>query len=347
MISKELAQKVANQVMKDIDYNINVMDDDGRIIASGDAKRIGDIHQGAKKVMASKTRNVIYEDTETEKKGINDPIFINDECVGVVGISGNPADVMKIKNVVNSLFYFLISREIEMTKQFSEKEYRQKMIRKMIYQEKGLTKEEQEYLIQQGFDYHEEKYIIVTDAQLKPYTDRLFYHQKSSGLLVLILSKKQTDLKGGLSEVLKTIVKEMTYCGVSLVKDDFYHGYHQARGTLAFIKAVKQSQGIHFYEENRLFVNVLREEALSNEQLNPGILRMRADEMLCETLLSFFEHDGHMKETAEALIIHRNTLLYRLNKIKELTGIDPTTFKGLSNLIYGLVLIEKNKGSVV
>lgn len=345
MISKELAQKVANQVMRDIDYNINVMDGDGRIIASGDSQRIGDIHQGAKKVMASKKRNVIYEDTETEKKGINDPIFIQGECIGVVGISGDPDEVMKIKNVVNSLFYFIISHEMEMVQHFNEKEYRQKIMRKMIYQEKGASDEERMSLMQQGFDYYEEKYIVVTDGQLKPYTDRLFYHQKTNGLLVIMLSKKQTQLKGGLERVLKTFVKEMSYCGVSLTKEDYYHAYYQAYGTLSFIKAVRQPKGIHFYEDNRLFVNVL-ESASRNEQHNAGIVRVRADETLFETLLSFFEHNGHMKETANALIIHRNTLLYRLNKIKELTGMDPTTFKGLSNLIYGVVLIEKKQGKL-
>lgn len=106
MISKELAQKIANQIMADLDYNINVMNTDGRIIASGESSRIGDIHQGALSVIKEQKRNIIYHNTATEKQGINDPIFIGEECVGVVGISGEPNEVMKVKKVVNSLFLF-------------------------------------------------------------------------------------------------------------------------------------------------------------------------------------------------------------------------------------------------
>ncbi|MFQ3630643.1 PucR family transcriptional regulator [Roseiflexus sp.] len=44
---------------------------------------------------------------------------------------------------------------------------------------------------------------------------------------------------------------------------------------------------------------------------------------LLKTLESFFEHNGNLARTAEALHIHRNTLLYRLMRIKEISGRDP------------------------
>ncbi|MDW8055008.1 MAG: helix-turn-helix domain-containing protein, partial [Anaerolineae bacterium] len=44
---------------------------------------------------------------------------------------------------------------------------------------------------------------------------------------------------------------------------------------------------------------------------------------LLKTLEAFFEHNGNLARTAEALHIHRNTLLYRLMRIKEISGRDP------------------------
>ena len=41
---------------------------------------------------------------------------------------------------------------------------------------------------------------------------------------------------------------------------------------------------------------------------------------LVETLSSYFDHHGNASKTADALYIHRNTLLYRLERIQELTG---------------------------
>jgi purine catabolism regulator len=43
---------------------------------------------------------------------------------------------------------------------------------------------------------------------------------------------------------------------------------------------------------------------------------------LLETIGAYFDHHGNVSQTAEALFIHRNTLLYRLERIQEMTGQD-------------------------
>lgn len=43
---------------------------------------------------------------------------------------------------------------------------------------------------------------------------------------------------------------------------------------------------------------------------------------LVATIAAYFEHHGNISQTAEALFIHRNTLLYRLDRIEELTKHD-------------------------
>ncbi len=49
-------------------------------------------------------------------------------------------------------------------------------------------------------------------------------------------------------------------------------------------------------------------------------LRQHAD--LIKTLEAFFQCHGNLSQTAEMLIVHRNTLLYRMNRINEIAGID-------------------------
>ncbi len=48
--------------------------------------------------------------------------------------------------------------------------------------------------------------------------------------------------------------------------------------------------------------------------------RQRAD--LIKTLDAYFNHLGNLRATSEALHVHRNTLLYRLERIKEISGMD-------------------------
>ncbi len=43
---------------------------------------------------------------------------------------------------------------------------------------------------------------------------------------------------------------------------------------------------------------------------------------MVQTLDAYFDHHGNISKTAESLFIHRNTLLYRLERIQELTGQD-------------------------
>jgi purine catabolism regulator len=48
--------------------------------------------------------------------------------------------------------------------------------------------------------------------------------------------------------------------------------------------------------------------------------RQNAD--LIKTLEAFFNCHGNLSQTAELLIVHRNTLLYRMNRINEIAEID-------------------------
>ena len=49
---------------------------------------------------------------------------------------------------------------------------------------------------------------------------------------------------------------------------------------------------------------------------------MRQNADLIKTMEAFFNCHGNLSQTAETLIVHRNTLLYRMNRINEIAGID-------------------------
>jgi sugar diacid utilization regulator len=53
---------------------------------------------------------------------------------------------------------------------------------------------------------------------------------------------------------------------------------------------------------------------------------------LVETLAEYLDHGGNYDQTAEALVIHRSTLRYRLRRIRELAGVDLTDVESRLNL---------------
>ena len=67
--------------MEIVPYNINIMDQNGEIIASGDKSRIGSVHKGAVRAIERREAYNVYQDTDTERRGVNLPIIYN-RCWG-------------------------------------------------------------------------------------------------------------------------------------------------------------------------------------------------------------------------------------------------------------------------
>ncbi len=78
-----------------------------------------------------------------------------------------------------------------------------------------------------------------------------------------------------------------------------------------------------YYEE--IIGNLLTEKSSSREQL-------------LSTLEAFFNNDKSLVKTSEQLFIHRNSLLFRLNRIYTLTGFHPQNFKDAMKLYNAYVL---------
>nr|WP_272898889.1 helix-turn-helix domain-containing protein [Brevibacillus laterosporus] len=60
-----------------------------------------------------------------------------------------------------------------------------------------------------------------------------------------------------------------------------------------------------------------------------------------ETLATFFQHNMQVSETARSLFLHRNTLLYRLEKVREQTSLNPRAFPE-AVLLWIMLSLDKN-----
>ena len=59
---------------------------------------------------------------------------------------------------------------------------------------------------------------------------------------------------------------------------------------------------------------------------------------LARTLDAFAAADLNVKACARRLGLHTNTIYHRLNRVQGLTGVDPRTYHGLSQLMMALML---------
>lgn len=103
-LTPQIAQNIVQRTMAIIDCNINVMDENGLIIGSGDLERIGELHEGA--VLAIAQKRIVSIDVATAqtlqgvKPGINLPLELNNKILGVIGLTGEPEKITQFGKLV-------------------------------------------------------------------------------------------------------------------------------------------------------------------------------------------------------------------------------------------------------
>ena len=104
------------------------------------------------------------------------------------------------------------------------------------------------------------------------------------------------------------------------------HVYHQALQAMQLGQRLKMNQVVEFdslgiYRLLGRLENIPAVIEFTDQVIGPLV---RYDDQhrstLVQTIDAYFNHHGNISQTAEALFIHRNTLLYRLDRIQELTN---------------------------
>lgn len=106
--------------------------------------------------------------------------------------------------------------------------------------------------------------------------------------------------------------------------------YLEAKRAMEVGRIFSPEESIHIFRRlmlERFLMNVPREESMHYHGLlfNRKTAKLFNDEML-QTIEMFFRKDLNLSDTARQLFIHRNTLVYRLDKVQRQTGLDLRRF---------------------
>lgn len=118
------------------------------------------------------------------------------------------------------------------------------------------------------------------------------------------------------------------------------------RETLLMGKMFNVASHIHLpwrlYLERLIYSIPDHQRQLFIEQTGIGA-NLFSDAETLTTLETFFQLDCNISETAKRLYIHRNTLLYRMDKIKQETGLDVRSFRDAVLVKLTLLLYKVTK----
>ncbi len=76
------------------------------------------------------------------------------------------------------------------------------------------------------------------------------------------------------------------------------------------------------------------------DEIFGGQLPEEIDEEALNTIHKFFENNLNVSETSRQLFVHRNTLVYRLEKIQKVTGLDIRVFEDAMTFRIALMVID-------
>lgn len=116
LIHGEMLQRLVDKIISDIKCNINIIDTNGIIIASGSSDRIGTFHKVGLQAAQNGCRIDIKKADESlyngVKSGINLPFYYKKDIIGVIGITGDPKEISVLTNIVKSMIEVMYEQEI-------------------------------------------------------------------------------------------------------------------------------------------------------------------------------------------------------------------------------------------
>ena len=358
-IKQNVAQQIVDAVKDVCSHDINFINSDGIIFASTNTKRIGDFHEIGLQVI--KTGQTIEVETDDgffgTQKGVNIPFIYKDSVNAVIGISGIPEEVRKYAYLAQKITT-LILREHELdTHAHTQKTQLNYMIRSIIFREYVNTDHLKEFLKKDNtsLDIDYRTIVIKLDSRYNPsnlamieqyiyqafnITNSALYTFNYPNEYILFLEAKKFQQWLYVFEQLGQKHTPLLKIGIGHIAplSKQYHSYQSAKIALDSLFSTESLAIFDNLDLEILLGNI--SEDIKNYFLEKTITRLSEKEK--QLLKTYFTNNMSLKETAEELYLHKNTLQYQLDKIWKTTGYNPRNFKEASVLYIGLKLLIFN-----
>ncbi|MNJ66879.1 Carbohydrate diacid regulator [compost metagenome] len=120
------------------------------------------------------------------------------------------------------------------------------------------------------------------------------------------------------------------------MNETIYEGLTQAKSALQVLKGVFANERTIYYSQCAFIADMSMLYKNDRKLEQPTHLLENNDELI-KTLQVYLSCNLNANETARQLIIHRNTLNYRLNRIYKMTGKNPHHIMELVELNFMLI----------
>lgn len=335
----KLFQGLVNQVREVINYEFGITDEAGLILASSDERLTGQNNPLIPKVLQLKESFVVMEGSSFLK------VYIKNKLEFIVYIKSDCADC---KNYLS-----LIAINIANIKEYHDEKFDKNSFIKNILMDNVLPGDIQFRAkeLHVAYNAYRVAFLIKTDNAKEVYTydiiQGLFPNKTRDFIVtiddentVLVKDLKTSDDYKEIQKTARAIIDTLgtelmvkAFVGIGTVVDnlkDVARSYKEAQ--IALLVGGIFDNDKHVINYNNLGIGRLIYQLPTTlcklflkEVFRDGSFESLDGETIL-TIQKFFENNLNVSETSRQLYVHRNTLVYRLDKIEKITGLDLRKF---------------------
>lgn len=202
--------------------------------------------------------------------------------------------------------------------------------------------------------------VFIINRIIKSYKNNIIYVERGDRIILLygnVKSYNATNIKEDTlnlckkiyAEALKKITSMEIIVGIGrsyLDMSELYKSQEQAKLIVEHLSKSTTESIIH-YDDLGIY-RILAHDGLKGELIDfcqdtimPLIEYDKVyNSELVKTLKQYFKFNGNMKKISENMYMHYNTIVYRVNKMKEITGIDIEKSDNRLNLQIALKILD-------
>lgn len=350
-MSNRLFQGIIHQMGEAADRVIGVIDDAGVIIACSELVRIGEAKPGINEELAY-TADAVCLGGYTYH-----PIGIGAKWEYIVFVEGEDQEAARLSNI--------LAISLSTIKNLHDEKYDKGSFIKNIIMDNILPSDI--YIKGKELRFNSEeprvvflfKFLSKTEVMPFAMVQQLFPDKvkdyvisiSEQDIVVVREVKKDVDMRDvekfvcSTADTLSSEFYARVAVGVGTVVyniKDLARSYKEAQAAIEVGKVFDTEKTVICYEKlgiGRLVYQLPTTlcEMFLNEVFKHGSLESLDRETLM-TIQCFFENNLNVSETSRKLFVHRNTLVYRLEKIRKLTGLDLREFDNAITLKVALMV---------
>jgi len=316
-----------------VDEEISLMDNNGYIIDSTNLEKIGEYDAVLK-----------YEDINRGITSIEDRLYsLIDTDYGnnlIISIKGTSTENHKLLQIIG---LFLSENLNSLTKEdffkgIILKEFDRCEIKDLCNKFNiKYDSTAQVVVIKLSEDVIGDSESIITNM----YQDEILIRLNNNTLAFIKLTNNDDEHDEIGQGIYDTIFSELLYeprIGVGIIAENLsllHESYEKANILIKLGEIFSQNKKIYYYNDLLLPILIDNVDASKLKDIlgfaNCGIEGILMDKELLLTATQFLENNLNISDTARKLYVHRNTLIYRLNKIQNITGLDLRSFNDAVN----------------